>query len=113
MSSPFPLKFHQPSCYNQFLLSPCQATVKGVEMDLLTAHLESMANHSEERTRQLQKSYKEVTSAPPTSTVVFGGDLNLRDKEVGLFHLVLCIYVDWWEKSNTWNEFIHVEMCIR
>ena len=51
-------------------------------MDLMTTHLESMASHAEERKRQLQSAFKEVEDAPNSTTVVFGGDLNLRDKEV-------------------------------
>ena len=51
-------------------------------MDLMTSHLESTGSHADERKRQLEKAFREVKDAPPSSTVVFGGDLNLRDKEV-------------------------------
>ena len=59
-----------------------QAKVKGVECLLMTSHLESTAAHGTERKRQLQAAFKAMQVAPPQLTVFFGGDLNLRDKEV-------------------------------
>ena len=59
-----------------------QSTVKGVPMMLMTSHLESTKPHAVERKRQLQKALKHMTDSPPDRTVVFGGDLNIRDKEV-------------------------------
>jgi tyrosyl-DNA phosphodiesterase 2 len=49
---------------------------------LLTTHLESLASHSSERQRQLKLCFDAVSKAPKDHTVIFGGDLNLRDKEV-------------------------------
>ncbi len=63
-----------PSC--------AQASVKGIDMQLMTSHLESTAEHGKERVRQLRACMKQVQDAPKERTVVFGGDLNLRDKEV-------------------------------
>ncbi len=51
-------------------------------MALMTSHLESTAEYSAERVRQLRVALKDMTNAPPDATVVFGGDMNLRDKEV-------------------------------
>lgn len=59
-----------------------QCLVKGVPMTLITSHLESTKNHAEERKRQLISAFKHIEQAPQDHTVVFGGDLNLRDKEV-------------------------------
>ena len=51
-------------------------------MDLLNTHLESTAEHAEERTRQLEKCFEIMSKRPGDRTVIFGGDLNSRDKEV-------------------------------
>ena len=51
-------------------------------MDLLNSHLESTAEHAEERTRQLEKCFEIMSKRPGDRTVIFGGDLNSRDKEV-------------------------------
>ena len=59
-----------------------QAKVKGVPCRLLTSHLESTKDSSSERKRQLRTALSEMTKAPSQQTVIFGGDLNLRDKEV-------------------------------
>ena len=59
-----------------------QASVKGVDFHLMTSHLESTAEHSAERVRQLRTSLKCMKDAPNERTVIFGGDLNMRDKEV-------------------------------
>ena len=48
----------------------------------MTSHLESMRDNSKERINQLQRALKHMFKADPDRTVVFGGDLNLRDKEV-------------------------------
>ncbi|XP_077990781.1 tyrosyl-DNA phosphodiesterase 2-like [Glandiceps talaboti] len=49
---------------------------------LMTSHLESTKEHGTERKRQLGKVLKEMSEANPRSTVIFGGDTNLRDKEI-------------------------------
>jgi len=46
----------------------------------MTTHLESTASHVAERKRQLMKAFDVIKKQD--NTVVFGGDLNLRDKEV-------------------------------
>ena len=51
-------------------------------MDLLNTHLESTAEHADERMRQLEKCFDIMTKRPEDRTVIFGGDLNMRDKEV-------------------------------
>jgi hypothetical protein len=44
--------------------------------------LESTKDFAETRINQLRKAFKEITAIPKTDTVIFAGDLNLRDKEV-------------------------------
>lgn len=56
--------------------------VKGVKLCVLTSHLESTKDSSTERKRQLQECFKRVKEADKMDTVIFGGDLNLRDKEI-------------------------------
>jgi len=59
-----------------------QAHCGSVVMDLLNTHLESTAEHAEERMRQLEKCLDIMTRRPGDRTVILGGDLNMRDKEV-------------------------------
>ena len=49
---------------------------------LLNTHLESTAEHAGERMKQLRLCFDRVNSAEEDKNVIFGGDLNLRDKEV-------------------------------
>ncbi|XP_025072200.1 tyrosyl-DNA phosphodiesterase 2 [Alligator sinensis] len=58
------------------------ATVSGNDLCLMTSHLESTKDHSEERINQLKLVLKTMQEAPESSTVIFGGDTNLRDREV-------------------------------
>ncbi|XP_019379307.1 PREDICTED: tyrosyl-DNA phosphodiesterase 2 [Gavialis gangeticus] len=58
------------------------ATVSGNDLCLMTSHLESTKDHSEERINQLKLVLKMMQEAPESSTVIFGGDTNLRDREV-------------------------------
>ena len=46
----------------------------------MTSHLESTASHVDERKRQLKTAFDVLKKQD--NTVIFGGDLNLRDKEV-------------------------------
>ena len=62
------------------LFTQCQ--VKGVPMVFLTSHLESTKEYHEERRHQLETAFNQMLASPQDRTVVFGGDLNLRDKEV-------------------------------
>lgn len=58
------------------------ASVGGTPMCLINTHLESSVEASEERKQQLQSVMKDVINLPDTRTVLFAGDLNLRDKEL-------------------------------
>lgn len=55
---------------------------KGQKLCLMTSHLESLKAYAEERMRQLRLLLKKVTEMPDDVNVLFGGDTNLRDKEV-------------------------------
>lgn len=57
---------------------------------LMTSHLESTASHRGERVRQLKIAFDQMMSCSSNMTVIFGGDLNLRDKEV---HSFLVVYL--------------------
>ena len=48
----------------------------------MTSHLESTKDHAKERKNQLKQSLGHMMEADHDATVIFGGDFNLRDKEV-------------------------------
>lgn len=53
-----------------------------VRFDLLNTHLESTAEYAEERKAQLRKSLEIISARPKNQTVIYGGDLNMRDSEL-------------------------------
>ncbi|KAF4792327.1 Tyrosyl-DNA phosphodiesterase 2 [Turdus rufiventris] len=57
-------------------------SISGIELCLMTSHLESTKNHAKERIKQLQIVLNEMQKESETTTVIFGGDTNLRDSEV-------------------------------
>jgi hypothetical protein len=59
-----------------------QAFTGRAKLFLLNTHLESTAEFSEQRKTQLQTCFSHCASFPAEYNVIFGGDLNLRDKEV-------------------------------
>ncbi|XP_015474039.1 tyrosyl-DNA phosphodiesterase 2 isoform X2 [Parus major] len=59
-----------------------EVSICGTELCLMTSHLESTKNHSKERIKQLQIVLNEMQKEPESTTVIFGGDTNLRDSEV-------------------------------
>lgn len=48
----------------------------------MTSHLESTKDFRDQRKRQLKQCFEAVKAEPASQNVIFGGDLNLRDKEV-------------------------------
>ena len=50
-----------------------------VVMELLNTHLESTAKCAYQRMRQLKECFNIVTQRPQDRTVIFAGDLNLRE----------------------------------
>lgn len=78
-----------------------EAHMGSLQVSLLNTHLESTADFASERVRQLQFCLKEVAAIAHHRTVIFAGDLNLRDKE-----LVLCgglpqNMIDLWEAGGS------------
>lgn len=90
------LPFHS-SKMGRVLLT-VQATVKGVSCTLMTSHLESTVSHTAERKRQLKTAFDVMRKQ--SNTVVFGGDLNLRDKELQDIGGVPAGVVDVWEVTG-------------
>ena len=62
-----------------------QAKCAGIELTLICSHLESTKQHATERIKQLKIAFDNMKKAPASSTVIFGGDCNLRDPEVRFF----------------------------
>lgn len=59
-----------------------KASFRGFPITLMNTHLESTADFAEQRTVQFFKCLKKCVKEPAERTVIFGGDLNLRDSEV-------------------------------
>ncbi|ROK35773.1 Tyrosyl-DNA phosphodiesterase 2 [Anabarilius grahami] len=59
-----------------------QVTFSSQKLYLMTSHLESCKNQSEERMKQLRVILQKMKEAPEDATVIFAGDTNLRDTEV-------------------------------
>ncbi|XP_027534478.1 tyrosyl-DNA phosphodiesterase 2 [Neopelma chrysocephalum] len=57
-------------------------SISGNKLCLMTSHLESTKDHSKERTKQLQIVLNKMQEESESTTVIFGGDTNLRDSEV-------------------------------
>ncbi|XP_051872293.1 tyrosyl-DNA phosphodiesterase 2-like isoform X2 [Pristis pectinata] len=77
-----------------------QANIAGNELCLMTSHLESTKEHSRERIKQLGTVLKKMREVPDCATVIFGGDTNLRDKEVKSFGGLPANISDVWEFLN-------------
>ncbi|XP_004847656.1 tyrosyl-DNA phosphodiesterase 2 [Heterocephalus glaber] len=72
-------------------------SLSGNELCLMTSHLESTRGHAEERINQLKLVLKKMQEAPESSTVIFAGDTNLRDKEVTKYGGLPNNILDVWE----------------
>ncbi|KAH0617881.1 hypothetical protein JD844_016580 [Phrynosoma platyrhinos] len=73
------------------------ATVSGNELCLMTSHLESTKGHGEERLNQLKLVLAKMTEVPESTAVIFGGDTNLRDKELAKIGGLPDNILDIWE----------------
>ncbi|KAK7090724.1 hypothetical protein V1264_010485 [Littorina saxatilis] len=80
------------------------SSVKGVPMTLMTSHLESTKSHAGERKRQLGIGLNRMKDASTERTVLFGGDLNLRDKELESIGGLPEGIVDVWEETGSRKE---------
>uniref|UniRef100_A0A670XX57 Tyrosyl-DNA phosphodiesterase 2 n=1 Tax=Pseudonaja textilis TaxID=8673 RepID=A0A670XX57_PSETE len=71
--------------------------ISGNDLCLMTSHLESTKDHSEERLKQLKLVLAKMAEVPESSSVIFGGDTNLRDKEVAKIGGLPNNILDIWE----------------
>ncbi|ETE72543.1 Tyrosyl-DNA phosphodiesterase 2 [Ophiophagus hannah] len=71
--------------------------ISGNDLCLMTSHLESTKDHSEERLKQLKLVLAKMAEVPESSSVIFGGDTNLRDKEVAKIGGLPNSVLDIWE----------------
>lgn len=80
----------------------CQPAVfkSKTEVILMTSHLESTAKCKAERTRQLEQVLASMAEQPVQATVIFGGDTNLRDREVSSIGGLPDGIVDAWEQCG-------------
>ncbi|XP_009884204.1 PREDICTED: tyrosyl-DNA phosphodiesterase 2 [Charadrius vociferus] len=72
-------------------------TISGNELCLMTSHLESTKDHSKERVKQLQIVLDKMQKESESTTVIFGGDTNLRDSEITKLGNLPNNIVDIWE----------------
>ena len=81
-------------CFSYILSIPSllQATINGIPLTLMTSHLESQKNHATERKRQLHVCLDAMMEADSNRSVIFGGDLNLRDNEVRIDKIIVYIW---------------------
>lgn len=55
----------------------------GVDIEVMTSHLESLRDYGEERVRQLKIAFEKMTELQKVKKIsIFGGDLNIREAEV-------------------------------
>ncbi|XP_077209119.1 tyrosyl-DNA phosphodiesterase 2 [Paroedura picta] len=73
------------------------ATVSGNELCFMTSHLESTRTHAKERLNQLKLVLEKMSVVPASTTVIFGGDTNLRDEEVAKLGGLPSNILDVWE----------------
>ncbi|XP_022314579.2 tyrosyl-DNA phosphodiesterase 2-like isoform X2 [Crassostrea virginica] len=83
----------------------CQ--IKGVTFSLMTSHLESTKDFAEERKEQLRRCFEEIKAQPATHNVLFGGDLNLRDKELAAVGGIPSGVCDVWEATGSRKECLY------
>ena len=75
-------------------------------MDLLNTHLESMEYFADERMRQLKECFDIMTQSPADRTVIFAGDLNIKDEEVSSVGGIPEGVKDIWEHLGSSDEVL-------
>lgn len=75
-----------------------------VDLCVMTSHLESTAEHGSERMIQLKKAIKAMLDQDEHKVVIFGGDLNMRDKEVTAVGGLPQNICDIWESTGARKE---------
>ncbi|XP_077540844.1 tyrosyl-DNA phosphodiesterase 2-like isoform X1 [Haemaphysalis longicornis] len=78
-----------------------EATFNGKPVVLLNTHLESMGYSTEVRQVQLRRCFRMCRKEAAEKTVIFGGDLNLRDREVDSIGGVPGDVQDMWVASGS------------
>lgn len=63
-------------------LTLIEAKINDKKLLLINTHLESTKDFAEVRMRQLSMAFDHIKQSDPSTTVIFAGDLNIRDKEV-------------------------------
>ena len=76
----------------------------GEKMIFINTHLESMKQFSKERMDQLRLAFEVVTNGDENSSVIFAGDLNVRDSEVEKVGIPIGVE-DVWEKFGEPKEY--------
>ncbi|CAL1538597.1 unnamed protein product [Lymnaea stagnalis] len=71
-----------PTSVMERTLLEVKCRLKNIPVTFLTSHLESTGEHSRERQKQLKIAFDRMAAIDAEDTVIFGGDLNLRDKEL-------------------------------
>ena len=76
----------------------------GVDLNVMTSHLESMKDFADERVRQLRVVFEKMTELQKSNRIsIFGGDLNVRDAELKRAHVPDKV-VDVWEACGMQKE---------
>ncbi|XP_076084597.1 tyrosyl-DNA phosphodiesterase 2-like isoform X2 [Mytilus galloprovincialis] len=95
-------------------LQKVECTIKALPCVLMTSHLESMKTHSDERKHQMKRALHHVVNASRDRTVLFGGDFNIKDREIremkGLPKGVLDLWIETGrnkETQFTWDTSIN------
>ncbi|CAC5390059.1 TDP2 [Mytilus coruscus] len=98
-------------------LQRVECTIKGLPCLLMTSHLESMKTNSDERKHQMKRALHHVVNASRDRTVIFGGDFNIKDREIreikGLPNGVLDIWIETGrnkETQFTWDTSINTNL---
>lgn len=84
-----------------------QCQIKGKPFSVMTSHLESTKDFGEERKRQLKQCFEAVKAEPAGQNVIFGGDLNLRDKELTAIGGIPGGMCDVWEATGSRKECLY------
>ncbi|CAG2247809.1 TDP2 [Mytilus edulis] len=98
-------------------LQKVECTIKALPCVLMTSHLESMKTHSDERKHQMKRALHHVVNASRDRTVLFGGDFNIKDREIremkGLPKGVLDLWIETGrnkETQFTWDTSINTNL---
>lgn len=71
---------------------------------VMNTHLESTADHTQERVKQLKTCFKAALEQPEGTSVILGGDMNLRDSDVTAAGGIPAGLEDLWIRSGSRKE---------